>query len=150
MANDLAQPLKDICLDAVIYIKNGGFIVGKAVADKLNLPLFGIDVRYPFSRRLDWFPNFVRPVLWPLKEILYRYGYPSSNSEKSILPGKASRVLLIDDTASSGKTLRTAIKLLEDAGIKRKNIITAALRCGERAQDVVDYQMITAPIILRK
>ncbi len=103
----------------------------------LQIPVIGIDVRYPHSRTMDRAPRAARPFLFAAKEILYRCTLPAPGP--SPLPAHLpTPLLLVDDRASSGKTLLVALDLLAAAGILRSDVLVAVERCGRRAAHLVD------------
>lgn len=134
----LAERLSAFAPGAVFYVREGGAAVGRAIAGRLSVPAFGIDVRYPWRRAIDGLPAALRPALWPLKELAYRALDPR--------PGRAGpdafppfeRAVLVDDTASSGRTLRVALEALRSRGIPREALRVAVIRCGPRARGQVD------------
>ena len=124
--------------DGVIFIRDGGEIAGRAVADALSIPAFGLDLSYPWRRRLDRLPLALRAALSPCKELAYRAARPR------LAPGaldglpRLDRAVLIDDTASTGRTLRAALGALEPRGLPRSALRVAVLRCGPGARSEVD------------
>jgi hypoxanthine phosphoribosyltransferase len=123
---------------AIVYVASGGRLPGTVVAEALGLPLHGLDIRYPFSRLASRVPPAVRALAWPVKEILYRLGEPRTRGDGGSLPAPGTRVILIDDSASSGKTISVAVAELARNGLERRDVLVAVLRCGRRARGVVD------------
>jgi len=123
---------------AVFFIREGGSTLGRSIAASLEVPSFGIDLCYPHRRRLDALPRLLRLALWPLKEIAYRATSPRpARNALDSLP-LVERAVLVDDTASSGRTLRAALELLEGRGLPRSSLKVAVMRCGARAKEEVD------------
>ena len=123
---------------AVIFVRDGGTALGLAIAGALSLPAFGIDAHYPLRRALDRLPAPLRTALWPIKELLYRaLGPRLDGSGLDRLP-PFDRAVLVDDTASSGRTLRLARAALESRGVRRESLRVAVIRCGARARGQVD------------
>jgi hypoxanthine phosphoribosyltransferase len=121
-------------------LQRGGQIPGQALADELGLPASGLDIRYPLSRLLDRSPSWARPALFAFKELAYRATPPSADpTTADPLPPSGTRVILFDDSASSGRTIRLALEVLEQGGIPREDIVVAVLRCGPRARGLVDH-----------
>lgn len=129
--------------EVVVYIERGGEPVGRGIAATLGIPAQGLAVRYPASPVLERLPATLRTALWPLKELLYRAAPPqtAATAVPPSLPARA-RMLLVDDTASSGRTLDLALRVLADAGHPRERVVTAVIRCGSRARPVVDFHLL--------
>jgi hypoxanthine phosphoribosyltransferase len=134
----IAHKLESFCPDRIVYIARGGEALGKVVADELGLPLTELDLRYPVSRLISSASPLFRLVLILFKEVAYRLTVPSTGQPMAPLSA-GERVALIDDSASSGKTLRKAISILEDAGVDKSRIRVAVIRCGKRARSIVDF-----------
>jgi len=121
----------------LFYIDTGGREFGCMIANSLNINATALDIRYPFSRLLAKTPFLLRPLLWIFKEIVYRATIPSTKEGcKQILC--ESPVILVDDSASSGKTLEMAIDKLKGYGLNRSDITVVVLRCGKSARHLVD------------
>jgi hypoxanthine phosphoribosyltransferase len=137
----LAAQLSGFGATAVVYLRRGGEAPARAIAAELGLPLFPLDVRYPHSRSLERIPIWARPPLFLFKEILYRLGHPvpAPDAGRSLpAPDPADRLLLVDDSASSGRTIAAALRILAERGWTRERIRVAVLRCGARARPWVD------------
>lgn len=142
----LARKIAPFGPSAIVYIEEGGERVGRDLARELGIPACGIDISYPMSRMLNRKPAPVRALLWPLKELVYKVGGPSANRPFGD-PCGADRVVLVDDSASSGRTIAAALRMLERAGIGRSRIKTATLRCGIRARSLVDFFETEEPVL---
>jgi hypoxanthine phosphoribosyltransferase len=88
-----AYPLPDV--DHVVGIATGGIVPASLIAHQLNRPMSLIQINY---RARDNSPRYPRPIL-----LSY---HP--------LPIEAQRVLLVDEVAVSGKTLKFAQTFLKD------------------------------------
>jgi hypoxanthine phosphoribosyltransferase len=137
-AAPLAERLRRFDPRAVIFIREGGSALGLSLAALLEVPAIGLDLCYPWRRRLDALPLPLRVALWPLKEFAYRATFPRPARNGLDAPPLVERAVLVDDTASSGRTLRAAFELLEARGIPRTSLRVAVIRCGERAKAEVD------------
>jgi adenine/guanine phosphoribosyltransferase-like PRPP-binding protein len=135
-ASHLAAELRSFGPTRVVYIETGGAALGKAIAHILGIPSIGIDIRYPYSRISS---SLIRFVLFPIKELLYRLSSPSIGISSGLCINSSERIALVDDTASSGKTLRLALDRLSSLGISRDRIRIAVLRAGFGAEAVVDF-----------
>ncbi len=144
MAGTLVAQLADFDPQAVVYIHSAGQFFGEAIARSYSTDLFKLDLRYPFSRVLTAIPKPLLIPLWPLKELMYKISNPSFKGTAQ-LPNPGVRVILVDDSASSGRTIRTALRILKDNGHKRKDIRVAVLRCGARARELVDHYVTGNP-----
>lgn len=88
---------------------------------------------------LDVAPSWARPLLFAVKELAYRATAPETDRQTTDpLPEAGTRVILFDDSASSGRTIRRALEVLDRHGISRDRVAVAVLRCGPRAREVVD------------
>jgi hypoxanthine phosphoribosyltransferase len=140
-ARGLARELGGFGAVGVVCLSRGGEVPGRVIAEVLGLPLFPLDVRYPISRLLERVPAWQRPLLFLFKEACYRLGHPASAPDAGSslpTPGPADRLLLVDDSASSGRTLREALLVLAGRGWPRDRIRVTVLRCGSRARSLVD------------
>lgn len=135
---ELAERARAFAPEAVLCILTGGAEVGQAIAGALAVPAYGLDLSYPWSRLIARAPPPMRLCLWPLKEITYRTGRPRlADGSAAALP-RVERAILVDDSASSGRTLRAAIEVLESRGLPRAALFVAAIRCGRGAKSLVD------------
>ena len=145
LASRLSERLSDFCPKRVVYLETGGEPVGKAVARQLNLPSQGLDISYPASR-IEW--PWLKALLWPLKELIYRMTVPSIRSPLGQMP-KSERLVLIDDSAGTGRTLRVALDALRELGIDESLVRVAVIRCGKRARSLVDYFEIGERVLFK-
>jgi hypoxanthine phosphoribosyltransferase len=147
LAHALAGELAPFEPEAVVYVRSGGELAGRSIARALGVRSSGLDIRYPATRLIERLPRTLRPVLFAVKELLYRATRPAAvDPAGEPLPRPGSRTVLVDDSASSGKTLRTALEVLSRWGIERRQVRVAVLRCGRRARTVVDHFAITEPV----
>ncbi len=146
LALKLAHKIAPFDPDMVVYLNQGGRCAGLTVAEALGIPAEGIDLSYPLSRFLNRAPGILQIFAWPLKEIAYRFLKPRLNAplNKRI---KANRIALIDDSASTGRSLKAGIRALKDVGIDRTQIQVAVLRRGRRASAFVDHFEIDKPVL---
>jgi hypoxanthine phosphoribosyltransferase len=135
---ELAERARTFAPEAVLCVLTGGAEVGSAIAEALGVPMYGIDLRYRWSRLAAGAPAALRPGLWPLKELAYRIGRPRVAGESIDALPRLERAVLVDDSASSGRTLRAAMEALERRGLGRGSLFVAAIRCGPRAKGLVD------------
>ncbi|MDD5306263.1 MAG: hypothetical protein PHU25_02970 [Deltaproteobacteria bacterium] len=98
------------------------------------------------SRILSRRGSLARALMWPVKETAYRLTRPSFEGRAPDLAPDV-RVALIDDSASSGRTLRIALEVLSGLGIPRDRVYVAVLRCGPRARALVDAFVLERPVI---
>ena len=145
----LAEKLKEFQPEIIVYIENGGRIVGETISKDMHLPLYSLNIRYPFSRLMDRAPSALRPLLLLSKEIFYRFSTPGLLPPKKAIIS-AKKIVLVDDSASSGKTLRTAIGFLKKHQGKSCQIKTAVVRCGKNAIPIVDYYSLIKRAVLIK
>lgn len=151
LARELAGPLTGFEPEAVVFIRCGGEAPGLAIADELGLPARGLDVRYPLSRLIERAPRALRPALLAVKELAYRAAPPRAADERDCrLPVAGTRVVLVDDSASSGRTVRAALAILDAHGIPRRSVRVAVVRCGPRAQPLVDAYALTERVVFTR
>jgi adenine/guanine phosphoribosyltransferase-like PRPP-binding protein len=145
-AAELAARARGFAPELVLCIRTGGSELGRAIGDALGAPVVELDLRYPWSRTFARAPAPLRAALWPFKEIAYRISTPRRGNAAALdaLP-RGGRALLVDDTASSGRTVRAALALLEPRGFPRSSLYVAVVRCGERAKPLVDAYVTDAP-----
>jgi hypoxanthine phosphoribosyltransferase len=133
----LVDHLGSFVPEVVVYIDRGGRRLGRALAAHYEAPALAMDIAYPLSRLphpiLTW-------LVLPIKEIAYRITAPrltsSPNSGITRLSANAA-VLLVDDSSSSGKTVRTARQVLRMLG--HRGIVRVAVgRAGKKAAGLVD------------
>jgi hypoxanthine phosphoribosyltransferase len=140
LALDLLPRLRPFSPQAVVFIRRGGETAGRAIAEELGVPALPLDIRYPATRLIERAPGPLAIVLLAAKELLYRATRPSPGSHRAQdLPPPGTRVLLVDDSASSGRTVRVALQTLAGAGIDRRSVRVAVIRCGPRARGRVDH-----------
>ncbi|MCP4600557.1 MAG: hypothetical protein GY847_08510 [Proteobacteria bacterium] len=146
LAIDLACRLAPMKPDVVLYLEKGGRAVGLTVAGELKVPAIGLDISYPLSRLLNKAPPVAQIAAWPVKEIIYRLASPRLNKPLAEL-ANVGKVALVDDSASSGRSLKVAFNALRAAGICRCDIRVAVIRCGPRARSIVDHFEVTQPVL---
>ena len=146
LSRNLARRLAPFAPDIVVYVEQGGAMIGHEVARELIVPAIGLDISYPLSRLLNRAPTAVRLAAWPIKELVYRLASPGLRTAVGEID-TASRVALVDDSASTGRSLQVAVRTLEAAGIERGNIQIAVIRCGSRARSIVDHFETERPVL---
>lgn len=137
-ARELAQKLRGFSPEIVVYVAEGGAAAGLAVAEELEIPSAALDLSYPATRFFRRFPPFLAAIAGPVKELLYRATRPKLNARPVGITAGA-RVALVDDSASTGRTLKAAAAALAEIGVKREMVSVAVLRCGKRARGLVDH-----------
>ena len=147
LAHELARSVAPFGPSAVIYLHRGGAPVGRTMAAALDVPCFRLDVRYPATALLRRLPRPVEVLAFPLKELAYRLTAPRAvDGSDAAWPAPTERVVLVDDSASSGRTVRAALAALARRGFPRERISVAVIRCGAGARDVVDHFALSAPV----
>ncbi len=131
----LTRQLGDFVPDVVVYIERGGRALGEALARCYGVSASPLDIAYPLSR----LPHSVlRGLVFPIKEIAYRLTGPRLHSPFGMQDVDATAdVLLVDDTASSGKTLQRAREALWFNG-HRGEIRVVVARAGKRVAPKID------------
>ena len=143
---ELASRARAFSPDLVLCVLEGGAEVGREVGGALGVPVFGLDLRYRWSRLLSRVPAPLRLGLWPLKEIAYRISGPRLGEGAVDALPRGGRAVLVDDSASSGRTLRAALEALEPLGLPRASLFVAVIRCGAGAKPLVDAYVTDARI----
>ena len=136
--NTLASIVAEHQPRALYYIATGGRELGTALAQRLSVPAIPLEISYPLSGPLRRLPRWVAASLWPVKEITYKFTAPRSRCEFSRLETNGP-IVLVDDSASSGKTLSLALDELNKHEITGDRVIRVVGRCGRRARELVDY-----------
>jgi hypoxanthine phosphoribosyltransferase len=140
----LAERLAPHRPTAVIYLERGGALLGKAIAQELEVPAWGLNICYPLSRAAP-FPLSIFTL--PLKEIAYRLTTPSRGPAKDAFLRFEGPVALVDDSAATGRSLKLALETLRDHGVPRNAVKTAVIRCGKSARALVDYYELDDPAV---
>ena len=106
--------------DLVVSIARGGTPFGVAIARALSVPhySFRMKVQPKKSGIKGWLSHRERRIIQPLVP--------------SLDPGK--RILLVDDNAHSGLSLKVAVMHLTEKGASPQNIQTMVYRSSTRAQ----------------
>jgi hypoxanthine phosphoribosyltransferase len=147
LARQLTRDVARFGPTAVIYVHRGGAVAGRALARALGIPCHRLDVRYPATRLLRRLPQPLAALAFPLKELSYRLTAPRVAAHvDGELPDPRSRVVLVDDSASTGRTIRAALAALEQRGFDRSRMRVAVIRCGTRARDVVNWFALDDPV----
>ena len=149
MARRLVDQAREFSPNSVYYVETGGHTTAEVLGEALGIPKRGIDLRYPLSRIAGRGLSPLKIILFPFKEIAYRLTNPSGGDILEI-PEPGTRILLVDDSASSGRTLEVAIRILADCGLDRKDIFVAVLRCGARASGLVDARVTGERIVFQR
>ena len=134
-ARHLADTLTPFAPTTVLYIASGGEMLGREIAARLGISVDALDIRYPASRVRD---NWARRLVFPFKEVLYRLSRPTIRSKSALRLTQDARIVLVDDSAATGRTLRVALAALQASGIPRERVRTAVFRKGSGASDLVD------------
>ena len=141
---DLIERISVFDPAAAVCIEKGGHELGLQVSRALDIPLYPLEIRYSLSPALERLPAGLRLLAWPVKELAYKSGHPSLKRPLRI-PANLGRIVLLDDSASSGKTLACALRHLRAAGYERSSVCCCVLRCGVNARKTADLWPSTAP-----
>ncbi len=142
-ARRLADTLAPFSPTKVLYIASGGEALGRAIAAQLLVPVDALDICYPASRVTA---KPVRRAIFPFKELLYRFTRPVVNLKIKLHAASNERVVLVDDSAATGRTLRVALSTLKAAGIPRERVRTAVYRKGSGVAELVDCYETTSRV----
>lgn len=138
--------------DLVIYLANGGFLVGKAMSEYFNVPLLGSSIsrtgnatKSKLQPLLIHLPKLVKLQLRRL-EMTYRLSrqhevaqahfelYPVASRE--LLCGKP-KVLIADDSIDTGASVRSLISFLEN-NYPELDIKVAVLNVFKEGRNCID------------
>jgi adenine phosphoribosyltransferase len=107
LRNDLTQHFAQIGslarIDAIAAIESRGYLLGMALADKLDLPFIQI-------RKSGKLPGDCFKVAYSLE-----YGSAEIEVQCSAF-NKGGRVMIVDDVLATGGTMKAAKELIEQAG----------------------------------
>ena len=123
--DQISEQLEDIDFDIIMGPESRGFIFGMPVAYKMHKPF--VPVRKP--------GKLPREVI--SREYALEYGTATIEIHKdSIKPGQ--KVVIIDDLAATGGTLKAAIELAEELGGEVVRIVTVMELAGLEPQKAVE------------
>ncbi len=103
--------------DLIIAIESSGVNIGKTIARMLSAKLITVNIKRPVSNT-----NLPKPV----KEIIKLFQAPKINGIP-IENLQNKKILVVDNSISSGKTINLALKYLMRKGAKKEEIRTASL-----------------------
>ena len=147
---ELASRARAFAPEAVLFVRDGGAVVGEAFAAALGVPAVGLDARYAGRRWIDRLPPGPRAALWPVKELAYRLGRPRLTAGALDLLPRFHRAALVDDSASTGRTLAAVLASLASRGIPRSALFVAVVRCGDGAKRLVDAYVTDSRVRIRR
>lgn len=114
--------------DLVAYLARGGWLIGKSVAKELSCPILelsthrsGDKFKAKNSRLLRAIPHAARKNLRTieitkrLKQTDATHGKRLHITDRYNAPEQANAILLVDDSADTGVSLRAAVELLREA-----------------------------------
>lgn len=145
--------------DCVIYIKSGGYLIGKECANYFNIHLSGIrisregnHVKLKLSFILKKMPQFVRVALRVLE---FKSGIHRRKNirlvtevDDNLINGK--NVLLVDDSIDTGNTIKAAIDFLKKSYGDNINLKVAGLNKFKLSEKLVntDYYIHEDSLII--
>lgn len=158
LSRTLAQRAMNCQPDFVISIKNGGWFIGRIVAQELGLSHYSIKFKKWYSGVPHFcytFVRFLRYGLPPPLNIICGYlvnqllcflhwkNKPKLVSGLNIATDLDAKILLVDDDIGvTGATMKAAVACLKQRGFK--NIFTAVIiQYGEKF--ITDYSVIDNP-----
>lgn len=145
--------------DCVIYIKSGGYLVGKELADYFNINLRGFRIsrvgnnaKSKLSFILKILPKFVKIAL---RELEFKSGFHKKISKRVVTEVendliKGRNVLLVDDSIDTGNTIIAAIDFLKKSYGNAINIKVVGLNKFKLSEGLVktDYYVYEDSIII--
>lgn len=108
--------------DCIIYIKTGGYLVGKGIADYFNIQLKGFRIsregnhmKSKVSFILKMLPKFLKNIL---RELEFKSGIHNKRSKRVVTEidnglVKGTNILLVDDSIDTGNTIICATNFLK-------------------------------------
>jgi adenine phosphoribosyltransferase len=103
LLNELADKVKHLKFDIILGIESRGFLIGPALALKMQLPFRPI-------RKRGKLPGEVHSVQYELE-----YGHDVLEIQKSGLPS-GSKCLIVDDLIATGGSMGASKRLIEMGG----------------------------------
>ncbi len=148
--------------DLVVFVADSGFIVAKAVAEELDLPLKYVKAVRSGNKAKDKTNSFSKYIPQKLVEIIIssplKFYLHKKKKERNVeipdslvrtINGGKTRILLVDDAVDTGWTIKQVVESLnnEFANIE---IRTAAYSVAEYSLDVVkiDYYRFWNNLVL--
>ncbi|KEH98785.1 hypothetical protein Z968_03045 [Clostridium novyi A str. 4552] len=145
--------------DCVIYIKTGGYLVGKGISDYFNVQLKGFrisregnNMKSKVSFILKMLPKFLKNIL---RELEFKSGIHNKRSKRVVTEVdnelvKGSNVLLVDDSIDTGNTIICAIDFLKKCYGNDINIKVVGLNKFKLSEKKVstDYYIYEDSIII--
>lgn len=144
--------------DMVIFLKEGGAMLGYEVAKNLNIPVEGIKVSRKGNKLKECLSGILgilpQKIKFILRNIEFNSGFHKKNSKRECkgideLQLKGDNILIVDDSVDTGYS----VKALCDAIKKKKcsvNLKVAALNKFSQSDEVVktDYYIYLDSIIV--
>ncbi|MFC0904974.1 phosphoribosyltransferase [Clostridium sp. MT-14] len=145
--------------DCVVYIKTGGYLVGKYIAEYYKIQLRGLrilregnGIKSKFSFILRILPKFVKNLL---RELEFKSGIHAKRSnrvvteiDENLLYGE--NILLVDDSIDTGNTIVSALDFLKNNSNLDLNIKVLALNKFKLSEKLMktDYYLYEDSIII--
>ncbi|WP_102399825.1 phosphoribosyltransferase [Haloimpatiens massiliensis] len=145
--------------DCIVYIKSGGYLVAKVIADYFNTNLTGFrisregnSIKTKLSLILRIIPTSFKNLL---REIEFKSGIHKKRSKRLVTEVdndlvQGQNILLIDDSIDTGHTIITALDFLKKFCGDNINIKVAALNKFKLSEELVttDYYIYEDCIII--
>ncbi|SFL76186.1 Phosphoribosyl transferase domain-containing protein [Desulfomicrobium norvegicum] len=139
----------------VVGIANGGLMVAKIVAEKLNLPFETLKIRRKNSKIKRYFGNFKSIVKFcsvslniPILSTLIKYIINSMNQIEKVDCDenryKNKKIILIDDCVESGASIRVSHDILQE---KNASLIVVGVLTFKNFNKFQETSVINSPII---
>ena len=140
LSRDLAQRAKECHPDCIISIKNGGWLIGRVIAQELDLPHHSLKVKKWYSKASRFCYIVVRflrndlpsplnrmceYLVTQLIHFISRTAKPKVRGEFIGAIDLNAKILLVDDDIGTGRTMTSALNFLQQEG--HKNIFTAVV-----------------------
>lgn len=161
---DLSRKLAELVIKSefkptsVIYIKNGGYLIGKNIGDNLNIPYSGFklsrkgnNVKNKLRFIIRILPKCVKNLLrkFEIKSSMYKKMPERIASDYDNLKVVGKNILLVDDSVDTGHTILAAKEFLKNRYGKDINIKVCSINVFSESEGMVktDYYLYKDMII---
>lgn len=141
---------KQESIEAVVFLEQGGYLIGKSIANHLNVPLIGIRVQRKGSKLkelvspvLQLLPRFIKKFL---RELELKSGTHNTNSERMITPPvplfdeilkNCKSVAIVDDSIDTGHSIVTITDYFKSQYPNISSYVIGALNVWSSSRNLV-------------
>jgi hypoxanthine phosphoribosyltransferase len=145
--------------ECIVYIKSGGYLVGKYISEYFNVPYNGLrisrqgnELKKHLKIILKIIPKYIKNILRVME---LKSGYHKKHNERLVTEVDESlvngtNILLVDDSIDTGNTIISAIKFLHNNYGENLNVKVAALNKFKLSEEVAntDFYLYEDSIII--